>query len=61
MYKTKDPYKNLENLLQSESNKLLPQKYQEKLIMIFYKNDDSDCNIDYNKLNKIKDLIISFT
>jgi len=36
LYKTKDPYSNLENLLQSESNKLLPQKYQEKLLILFY-------------------------
>lgn len=36
LYKTKNPYSDLENLLQSESNKLLPQKYQEKLIILFY-------------------------
>jgi hypothetical protein len=36
LYKTKNPYSNLENLIQSESNKLLPQKYQEKLIILFY-------------------------
>jgi len=56
LYKTKDPYKNLENLLQSESNKLLPQKYQEKLIMIFYKND----NYDFYKINELKDIILSY-
>lgn len=54
LYKTKDPYKNLDNLLESDSNKLLPQKYQEKLIMIFYK----DVNINFEKINEIKDKII---
>jgi HD superfamily phosphohydrolase len=54
LYKTKDPYKNLDNLLESDSNKLLPQKYQEKLIMIFYK----DVNITCEKINEIKDIIL---
>ena len=39
LYETKNPYNKLENLLQSESNKLLPQNYQEKLIMLFNKNN----------------------
>jgi len=37
LYETKDPYNKLSTLLESESNKLLPQHYQEKLIMIFTK------------------------
>lgn len=46
LYKTKDPYNQLENLLQSESNKLLPTNYQEKLIMIFYKDNSNKKIID---------------
>ena len=60
LYNTKDPYKNLENLLQSESNKLLPQKYQEKLIMIFYNNDSNLKSMDNDKINKLKELILSY-
>jgi HD superfamily phosphohydrolase len=52
LYKTKDPYSNLENLLESDSNKLLPQKYQEKLIMLFRKNNIND-NINDN-ISEIK-------
>jgi HD superfamily phosphohydrolase len=37
LYETKNPYNKLTNLLQSESNKLLPQNYQEKLVMLFSK------------------------
>ncbi len=46
LYKTKNPYSNLENLLQSESNKLLPQKYQEKFVILFYNNNN--CPINFN-------------
>lgn len=37
LYETKNPYEKLSNLLQSESNKLLPRNYQEKLVMLFSK------------------------
>ena len=37
LYKTKNPYGGVENLLQSDSNRLMPQNYQEKLIMLFHK------------------------
>jgi HD superfamily phosphohydrolase len=37
LYETKDPYNKISNLLQSDSNKLLPRNYQEKLIMLFHK------------------------
>ncbi len=37
LYKSKDPYKSLEILTNTESARLLPSKYQEKLLMIFSK------------------------
>jgi HD superfamily phosphohydrolase len=40
LYKSKDPYKSLEILGKSDSIRLIPNKYQEKLIMIFYKHKD---------------------
>jgi HD superfamily phosphohydrolase len=41
LYETKNPYNKISNLLQSESNKLLPQNYQEKLIMLFHKEKNN--------------------
>ena len=37
LYKSKDPYNSLEILTNTESARLLPSKYQEKLLMIFSK------------------------
>jgi len=53
LYKTKNPYSNLENLLQSESNKLLPQKYQEKLIMLLYDEINYPKNLIQNLENTL--------
>lgn len=36
LYGTKNPYNELSILSKSDSNKLLPNKYQEKIILIFY-------------------------
>ena len=52
LYKSKDPYEKLQILTESESARLLPNKYQEKLIMIFYK--------DTTNIDKIKELRIKF-
>ena len=52
LYNSKDPYKSLQVLSNSDSARLLPNKYQEKLLMIFYKDKD-------NK-EKIKKLIDTF-
>lgn len=52
LYKTKNPYTNLENLIQSDSNKLLPQKYQEKLIILFYNKKITNDELE-NLLSKI--------
>jgi len=38
LYRSKDPYKTLEILAKSDSSRLMPEKYQEKLLMIFYKH-----------------------
>lgn len=38
LYKSKNPYSDLEILSQSDSIRLLPNSYQEKLLMIFSKN-----------------------
>ena len=53
LYKQKDPYNNLENLLQSDSNRFLPQKYQEKLIILFYKD-----NSDKQKIEELQNKFI---
>lgn len=58
LYNTKKPYVNLENLLQNDSNKLLPQKYQEKLIMIFYNDFLNSSN--ENEIDNIKNIILSY-
>jgi hypothetical protein len=51
LYKSKNPYNDLEILTNTDSARLLPNKYQEKLLMIFYK-DKHNINI-LDKLNKI--------
>jgi len=48
LYKAKDPYNSLEILTHTESARLLPSKYQEKLVMIFYK--------DTTNIDKIEEL-----
>ncbi len=47
LYKSKDPYNNLEILTDTETARLLPSHYQEKLVMIFYKD---------NNINKIEEI-----
>ena len=63
LYKTKNPYSNLENLLQSESNKLLPQKYQEKFIVLFYNKLLSHDEIKkfYDKYNQVDNYPLIYT
>lgn len=48
LYNSKDPYKSLQVLSNSDSTRLLPNKYQEKLLMIFYK--DKNNNEEIKKL-----------
>ncbi len=38
LYNSKDPYRFIELLSESDSTRLMPNKYQEKLVMIFYKH-----------------------
>jgi len=49
LYGTKDPYNELSILSKSDSNKLLPNKYQEKIVLIFYIDSH-----DKEKINKIQ-------
>ena len=51
LYKPKDPYNDLVILTQTESNRLIPSKYQEKLLMIFYKDSNNIKEIE--KLRKL--------
>jgi len=46
LYNSKDPYKYIEILAKSDSARLLPNKYQEKLLMIFYKDKDNNEEIE---------------
>jgi HD superfamily phosphohydrolase len=52
LYGTKDPYNELSILSKSDSNKLLPNKYQEKIILIYYIDSH-----DREQINKIKQKI----
>jgi HD superfamily phosphohydrolase len=55
LYNSKDPYKSLQVLSNSDSTRLLPNKYQEKLLMIFYKDKDNK-----EEIKEIKKLIDTF-
>lgn len=58
LYGTKNPYNELSILSKSDSNKLLPSKYQEKLILIYYIDSNDKKKIDEikKKINEIKKL-----